>query len=531
MKIKTLFSIALTAAVLAGCNNSDEILNAEETQGKGYVSMNITYPQQSSGRSVSDTKAVNTGTPDENNINTLQIYYFDGFSDNAKVVAIKDIDPKNTPYSGTHSVPVTAKAMMVVANAIETPALGMTLASINRVLTADNVSDLIGGTGKNSFIMTNSKGGLEPSLSNGSDKELTLYADEATAVRNTLKVRIDRVVSKVVVKAATAGIPTDVGNAYVALKKWDLNVLNKKYYLMSKRTKTYFEGLANNWVWSTNDPYHLGSYRIDPNYTGQTLASQKDNYTIHTGTIDDLPSAKDAGVADYCLENTQDKKDNVKAYATQVLIMAEWTPKTVTDVDGSSVALNPGDSFFSINGILFSKTTLLNTIEAEVTNKLSNSDPSTYVTKYTDALNAYLVNCLKVTAVTIPTSIPSGSSAENEARIVRDAFDNAEYYKKGGQWIDVPNNIEINFYHESMSYYSLPVKHDFHAGTPGAVNELGKFGVVRNCSYVITLNKILNIGSPVIPDPDDENLEVEEKYLNATIEINPWGVYEYGEEL
>ena len=532
MKIKTLLNIALAAVTLTACNNSDEITNIEEAQSKGYVSMSITYPRQNIGRSALATKGVDArATGDENKIKTLQVYYFDGFSDNAKVVAIKDIDSSTQSYSATHAVPVTAKAMMVVANAIETPVLGKTLGSINQVLTVDNVNALIGGAGRDAFIMTNSKGGLEPSNADGSNKDLTLYADEATAKNNTLTVKIDRVVSKVVLKTAQGGIPSDAGNAHVVLKKWDLNVLNKKYFLMSERVKTYFEGLSGNSIWSSNDQYRLGSYRIDPNYTGQTMSSQKDNYTVYSGTINDLTTAKEPGVEDYCLENTQDKKDNVKAYATQVLVMAQWTPKTVTDVDGKPVPLKSGESFFSINGILFSKVTLLNTIEAEVTNKLKDANPSTYVTKYTDALNAYLVNYLKVSAVTIPTSVPLGSTPEEEARIVKTAFDHAQYYTKGGQWIDKVGNLEINFYHEAMSYYTLPVKHDFRAGTAGAVNELGKFGVLRNSSYVITLNKIVHIGSPVIPDPDGEDLEIEEKYLSATIEINPWGVYEYEEEL
>lgn len=46
-------------------------------------------------------------------------------------------------------------------------------------------------------MMTNAKGHLEPSLSNGDDTDLVLYKTSQAATTSPLSVNIDRVVAKV----------------------------------------------------------------------------------------------------------------------------------------------------------------------------------------------------------------------------------------------------------------------------------------------------------------------------------------------
>ena len=54
---------------------------------------------------------------------------------------------------------------------------------------------------------------------------------------------------------------------------------------------------------------------------------------------------------------------------------------------------------------------------------------------------------------------------------------------------------------------------------------LGRYGVVRNNWYNVEVSGVLNIGSPVIPDPDDTKWDDEpepENYLDVKINVVAW---------
>ena len=68
---------------------------------------------------------------------------------------------------------------------------------------------------------------------------------------------------------------------------------------------------------------------------------------------------------------------------------------------------------------------------------------------------------------------------------------------------------------------------------------LGKYGVVRNNWYTLTINSVKQPGTPWIPDTTDptdpekpgENDDAAAAYLSVSITINPWTTWSQGVDL
>ena len=52
--------------------------------------------------------------------------------------------------------------------------------------------------------------------------------------------------------------------------------------------------------------------------------------------------------------------------------------------------------------------------------------------------------------------------------------------------------------------------------------QLGRYGVVRNNWYTVTINSIKEPGEPTIPDDPEEPVDTETAYINCSIEISAW---------
>lgn len=90
---------------------------------------------------------------------------------------------------------------------------------------------------------------------------------------------------------------------------------------------------------------------------------------------------------------------------------------------------------------------------------------------------------------------------------------------------------KVYTYANGISYYVARIKHfneitSWSAGEKTYNNDnakwLGRYGVVRNNWYNLTVTKISNPGSPTVPtltnDPDDEN----KSYISVSINILDW---------
>ena len=87
----------------------------------------------------------------------------------------------------------------------------------------------------------------------------------------------------------------------------------------------------------------------------------------------------------------------------------------------------------------------------------------------------------------------------------------------------------LNFYLDGISYYGVPIRHFDNVQSPvPAPGQFGygRYGVVRNNYYKLTVNSITGPGSPTIPDPDGP--DDGEGWISVYIQVMPWLVrYQY----
>ena len=83
----------------------------------------------------------------------------------------------------------------------------------------------------------------------------------------------------------------------------------------------------------------------------------------------------------------------------------------------------------------------------------------------------------------------------------------------------------IYWYPKSLNYYYYEIRHD---NAANSYMEYGKYGVVRNNYYTLTLTKVNGNGTPWYPgggpeDPDEEeDIDKKGAYLHFEIKVAPW---------
>lgn len=527
MKKKNFLVLALATMAFAACSNDDIVSGgddgvATDPTGEAWVSLDIKMINDPYSRALNPPGYQN-GSEAETKVNTVRAIFF---TNDSEPVVTKDVTlttaqagnpgQPNGGIGEAFKVPANSKRLLIVANASDAFAVqadGTTFTDVNKALAG--TAALVTANG---FMMSNAKGGLEPSTDVGGDADLTLYTSASAATAKPLAINIDRVVAKVRVKiteTSTVAAVTEAG--------WLLNVTNKKYFPVSKRIKTWNENPDNIGARGTCvtpfDQYKIGSYRIDPNYDSHPA----DSYTVISGNPADW---NDSEESEYCLENTQQKDDNKQANTTQVLLKAKFIPKEYKMPGSGPASTTPGtgDDWMRINGGYYTFTTLMAWIEAELTSKFGADDPTSVSTPLTDAFNAYLgTNGVNIGEVALPVDDAGITTTMNNFKGKQTTLENKTDVEKAKEM-----GTNFAYYAAGISYYKIMIKHD---DTDKAINELGEFGVVRNSVYDVNVISFKNPGYPVIPTPGDEDDEDDESWLAIQINVNPWTWYSQTEEL
>ena len=563
---KMYFWAAALILLFAAC--SKDQVNVDDDDGivtslTGDAWVSVSIASKSQGRALHDPNQ-QTGTKAETNVEEVRAIFFD---EDEKVTEDKILSTEEAGKPGqtqgnagkAFKVPAKSKRILIIANPADNlPAKGSftDFATFNEALNELNVNN-VSTTDK--FMMTNAKGGLEPSYEYGSDKDLVLYNSAEKAQARPLSIRVDRVESKVRVRLEAEMIPTRAHDpnttspnvsdyAEIYQPEWVLNVTNKWYFPVSQRTPTWAED-NNNLYESPYDQYELGSYRKDPNYDTQVdpTVNKSDydkqyHYYYNAAEVANTIPWKSANVGneecEYCLENTQTKTHNMWAYTTQVLFKVVFSPHGMElpngeglytetdDEEGGYIvddgALRRGEDWIMYDGGFYTWGLLMLYIEKEMESKYLDENADMINTPIANALNAYL-KAIGLTEVDIP------ASDGNEWTQINQVVDAFKAHKDAVKTHGAARHGSITYYKGGVSYYPIMIKHD---DTEDADNELGEFGVVRNSVYDIRITKVNNPGYPTIPDPNpgipDESEAVN---LSVKIDINPWTWYSQSLEL
>lgn len=256
---------------------------------------------------------------------------------------------------------------------------------------------------------------------------------------------------------------------------------------------------------------------IDPNYSMglKELDKCKEQFTIAetNGTGVTWNNGSGSNNPLYCLENTFDINNMQQGQTTRVLLKATYTP--------SAVASETDKTFFMIGNSsdIWTTTTLKAQIASKAKEALSLTTDPTVV------LREDLLKGGTHFLTTENVSIKDGETEKVDAYLV------ATLNNKLG--LDETNDVGIKTYKNGESYYIARIKHFGDELTPWAagdatydgnnLNWLGRYGVLRNNWYDLTINSISGPGYPDVPkvnptDPDDEDT----KYINVEVKILDW---------
>ena len=581
MRIKHFFGLAVIAAMTASCSSNNELVNGgngsgENESGASYASITINLPTTSGTRAANDK--FDGGTASEYTVNdaTLLIFEKDGSSENeykfVEQASLGNLEPwkkDNTDDNGiTTEATITAKlntatvgntnyyALVILNNLdknnekkVKMPTSTDTYGSWNDATNAVNLVD-----NKNGFYMANA-----PQFTAADAEPTTLVQikgiyrtqEEAHSKPGTT-VHVERGLAKVTVGKGTGkdyftsakAEGSKYDNDDVKITDWALDVTNKNSFpvhvtagLKDGVTSTVQTVPAYADIWKdatattgttpatsrfvshpATGAFKRVYWGIDPNYskslTDKTACEQEFTLVKADGLDAVWKSSTDPL---YCLENTFDIYHMLQGQTTRVLLKATYTP--------SALASATDKTFFMIGNSsdIWTKDNLIKQITSKAKEALKTTAELTVVLK--GDLLAAGTHFLTTENVSIKEGEGETATEKVDADLV------AKLNTKLG--LDETNGVGIKTYKNGESYYIARIKHFGDDLTPwkegndtygeNNLKWLGRYGVLRNNWYDLTINKISGPGYPDVPEvkpdtPDDEDT----KYINVSVKILDW---------
>ena len=551
--------------------------------GVGYASITINLPTTSGTRAVDGSKndQFDEGTTSEYAVNdaTLVIFEKAGASENdytyVEAVPLGNLDPwKNDKTTGitTESTTITAKlnsatvdknggkyyALVILNNETATgtkiilPTAPVTYGKWNVAANTTNITDY-----KKGFYMANA-----PEFTTKDVEPTTLVPikgiyrtkEEAQSKPGTT-IHVERGLAKVTVGSSTTegskdyfaeggadATGTNYSSDKVQITKWALDVTNTKSFPVhvtsglqagitptdptDQKVPAYTEIWSNTAATSGTAPatsrfvsqlpasaFKRVYWGIDPNYSMDLtkLDKCKEQFTIVKTDGSDAVWKTSTDPL-YCLENTFDISHMMQGQTTRVLLKATYTPKALEkETDKTFFMIGNSSDFWT-------ETTLTKQIENKAKEVLNTT------TGVTVTLKGNLLE--GGTHVLDATNVEIKEGTEDKTAVVAGQINT----KLG---LNKDKGIGIKTYKNGESYYIARIKHFGDDLTPwnegdktydgNNLNWLGRYGVLRNNWYDLTINKISGPGYPDVPevkptDPDDEDT----KYISVSVKILSW---------
>ena len=559
--VKNLFGMAVMATALVGCSSNDNLNpNANEGAGKAgeaYASFKINLPTTSGTRAAGDP-TFEKGDKNEYAVNDATLLLFQKNADGDFVfkefVDLGNMEPWTS--SSTSGITTTAKltakitkaevgsnkgyyALIVLNNNSKTapkityPAVDQTYADWSQKEANATANYL---KYDNGFFMANA-----PKYVAGAPETLVeiknIYASKQQAENSTATtVYVERGLAKVSLASSSAE-HVDIADGNYAGDKvditgWTLDVTNTKTYpvhvtegLWADTWKTTVTPAATNGA--SMDRFHDTKltefprvyWGLDPNYSTDFATVEACNGEFKMASKDDFKTGAEAKKAQYCLENTFDINHMVQGQTTRVLFSAKYTP------DGFTA----GETFYKFGNSpkLWHAADVVAQIKAKAQEVLGEADADKVTVTLAAEGNDMTKSGVRLVAAANITH--TGGTALKEEQVKKI---NAKLGLKEATATDAA--VGLSTFESGVSYYIARVKH-FNALTPwkpgdltydkNNANWLGRYGVLRNNWYELSVSSVSGPGYPDIPkvnptDPDDEN----KQFINVEVKILDWAM-------
>lgn len=571
MRIKHFFGLAVIAAMTASCSSNNDLVNgggngsSENETGASYASFSINLPTTSGTRATAGDPTFENGDANEYKVNnaTLLIFKKEGeatkegeytFVEQAELGSMAPWkDPTETGVT-THAK-ITAKlekvdktgnffALVLLNNGTSTTNTKVTLPSEGEKFSDWNVAAKATEkftTIDNGFYMANA-----PLFDKDNTTKVTtlvainkdnIYPTEEQAAKGTATdIYVERGLAKVTLGTGTAEEKTVAGVTYkgdkVTIKNWALEVTNKNTFPIHN-----VDGLSDDYtdIWSnTNTASTINSatnqrfvdnntdtkvkrvyWGKDPNYsnTDADKSVLKDEFNYIKNKDVTVEPSKPL----YCLENTFNLANMMQGQTTRVVFKATYKPASLPEGEttfykiGKNTAIwRETDLVKEIKAAVASVVTGAKTDKIDVKLDASDNNITAAGTHYIESANI----TVKISETETATITPENITAINTQL-----------------GLNKDNKVGISTYAGGESYYIARIKHfgdaltKWESGPYGEKNQeyLGRYGVLRNNWYELTVNSVSSPGYPSVPDvkpntPDDED----DKYINVSVKILDW---------
>ena len=554
MKIKHFFGLAVLAAMTASCSSNNDLVNGgngsgEVENGTAYASFKINLPTTSGTRADDPkpgTPSFDHGTAAEYEVKNGTILIFDATTD--QFVTSAELGTMN-PWTDVKADGVTTAAIATVKlsnvsvtgnyNALVLLNNNTTDATTKKVTlptTADTYTtwsqDVLKANAAN-YVSTDGIFMANAPMYSATSEPTTLVKiknvcaspEEAQAKAATV-VYVERGLAKVTMKDfTTGGYSIDAGTyegGNVKIENWQLDVTNKSTFPVHQ-TGT----LKSSWaeIWNTPRFYDQTStafkrvyWGVDPNYNNsdyQTLANCQTAFNMIKN--DEVTGTAGEANPQYCLENTFDLDNMKQGQTTRVVFKAVFTPKDFTT----------GQTFYKIgnNTAIWDATKLAQQIHTVAVTAMGITDAAEQA-KYVVKLDATDNNISGKAGQHLVKKVNITYTGEAASSLVTDDIVNKINDKLG-----LSGAAGISTYLNGEAYYIARIKHfnELTHWTAGTAYDsknaefLGRYGVLRNNWYELSVNSVSGLGYPDVPEvkptvPDDEN----DQYINVSVKILDW---------
>lgn len=565
--VKNLFGMAVMATALVGCSSNDNLNpnpnEGADKAGTAYASFKINLPTTSGTRAAGDP-TFNGGDPNEYAVNDATLLVFKKVGTDYEFqesVDLGNMEPwtKKDPANGgiTTTAKMTAKLTKASVGSNDYYALillnnnyneGASTAKIKYPTKNQSFSDWSKDAGNatpanylnydNGFFMANAP----KYVANGEPETLVkisaIYASKQQAENSTATtVYVERGLAKVsLAEGSKKHVDINAGNYKddkVDITGWTLDVTNTKTFPVHVT-----EGLWKD-IWkttvtpaATNDAtmgrfydsklteFPRVYWGADPNYSDdyKTVPACEGEFNLVANQTDlskAFKTGEDAKKPQYCLENTFDIDHMVQGQTTRVLFSAKYQPN----------GFKPGETFYKMGNS--SQLWNASKVEAQIKAKAME------VFKETDADKVEVILTGTDLAKAGIHLITKANVKHGTAEISDDDITaiNTKLGFKAASGTDPM--VGLSTFVGGVSYYIARVKHfgdyltKWEAGndTYGSnnINWLGRYGVLRNNWYELSVSSVSGPGYPDVPkvnptDPDDVN----DQYINVEVKILDW---------
>lgn len=570
MKKTLLFSVALAGLMLGSCSSSDDLNGGGNNSGfnengDGYVAVAINLPSQIPGTSRANDN-FNDGTTEEYEVKDAKLLLFNG-ADEASATFVQAYPlTLNTGTSGVTNNQITTRYQQTVKISssgltnniyalvvLNDNGLSYTVGDkMSKILTV-NSSDL-----KNTgFLMTNAplstKVGANPF--DGQVNTLVPVTPDnikktpESAAANAVEISVERALAKVEMLTAMTPEQTSeytgaIGNAdvkdgakkiYYTVTGWELANTNKQTYFTRSWTNDWASyeaaGATSKFRFigttSLNDDTAIPAsalYRtywaIDPNYDSFTAGALGNSQVAST----------DRTTIKYCLENTFNvANQKIKSTTCAIVGVQLFT----ADNDAAPTKYTPMTDFYTVDSdptVVYDKTTIEKLILARYVAQ-NASDLKTHISGTVSAQDLLTVSETSSDAGVVSYTVTAKADSRWTTTPTTEQLEN---------WKSRVEVKDLEHVKSGINYYYVPIRHFDNTETPWSAdgktksypnddgkaeqNWLGRYGVLRNNWYEISVSGIKGFGHATIPDlsnipDDDDNLK---EYVSVKINVLSW---------